>query len=178
MKPSEVAAILQQAPTTIRTWSQEFKDYLSPTAAGGDGRHRDYDDNDIRVLTAIRELKRGGHSSEEIHATLAQMQRDDWRDLPEYPDVPAKVVAPVQMIPAAAAGAALDSERKGLMREIASLQARVDSLENQLTDEQAARRADNERLLRELAEAREQMAELRTLVKLYESGRLKPPPAE
>lgn len=67
------------------------------------------------------------------------------------------------VVPTAAAQAALDGERKRWGREIAALQEQIDRLEARLD----AREARIEQLIRELTEAR-------TLLALYQSGRLKP----
>jgi DNA-binding transcriptional MerR regulator len=175
MKPADLANILQQAASTIRTWSREFGEYLSPTAQGGEGHHRAYTDHDLRVLAHVKTLKQEGQTVETIRATLEALRADDWRDLPVAPgDAPLRVTAPVAMVPQQAAAAALDEQRRALLREIATLEDRVKDLAQQLSHEQAARRDDVERLVREQTDLRAKLAEAEQLNRLYESGRLKP----
>jgi DNA-binding transcriptional MerR regulator len=177
--------MLGVAASTIRTWSTgDFRRYLSPTAQGGEGRNRNFTDQDIRIIALIHALKGEGMPSDQIHATLRQMQENDWSDLPPMPQSPQNV-APVPMVPAAAAQTEVSVQAKSLLREIAALQERVQDLQGRLDAkdgkvEELLRESSEKQqeLLRELAASREQIAELRTLVKLYESGRLKPPAQE
>jgi DNA-binding transcriptional MerR regulator len=168
MKPSEVARILEIAPTTVRAWSTEFSDMLSAGGAGGDGRFRDFTDDDLRILYFIQQEKRSSVPAAEIHESLRQMQARDFVGLPYVPERPS--VARVPMIPAAAAESALDAERRALLREVAFLNEHIDKLEQQLV----AERADKEKLLRELGDMHGQLSEARTELKLFRSGRLKP----
>jgi DNA-binding transcriptional MerR regulator len=173
MRPSEAANLLKIPASTIRTWTLQYQEFLSPTGGGGTGRWRSFNDIDLRILHHIDSLKRSGATGEEVVQALRHLQSMDWQDLPPLPDAPQTANFPV--VPAAAAHAALDSERRSLLREIVTLQQNVENLASQLAEEQAARRADNERLLRELTEKERRLAETETLLKLYESGRLKPP---
>lgn len=97
MKPSEVAKQLGVKPVTIRSWSDVFGDYLSPTGAGGDGAHRDFSDDDLRVLYFIKREKDVGRQAEQIKTTLTAMQENDQlRDL-SLPT--AKIEAEVSVVP-------------------------------------------------------------------------------
>jgi DNA-binding transcriptional MerR regulator len=60
---------------TVRNWSQEFSEYLSPTASPAAGRHRQYTDDDLRVFALIHEMKAEGQLFEDIRASLANGQR-------------------------------------------------------------------------------------------------------
>lgn len=172
MKPSDVARILKIAPTTVRAWSTEYGYILSPNGAGGDGRFRDFSDDDLRVLYFVHLQKRASVPAEEIHEALRQMQTRGFDSLPFAPDRPN--VAEVPMVPAAAASSALDTERRALLREITKLEERTEHLELMLTEEQAARRNDNDKHLRELGDVRADLREAKTLLELYKQGRLKP----
>jgi DNA-binding transcriptional MerR regulator len=177
MKPGEAADLLGIGRSTITIWTAgEYKNYLSYTAQGGEGRRRVLTETDVRILHFINLEKRNGTPNELIHHALRDMQKDDWEGLPPLPR--AANVATVPVIPAAAAEAGIQAERKALLREIASLQERLENVETQLTDEQAGRRADIERLQstmhKEIADLRAQLAEAQALNRLYESGRLKP----
>jgi DNA-binding transcriptional MerR regulator len=161
MKPAQAAAFLELGTSTVRAWSLEFGSYLSSTGAGGEGRYRDFTEHDLRVLAFIKMLKYSGRAVPEVHAALKVLQQSDWRDLPALPAAQSSAQFPV--VPAVAADMALDEQRRALLREIAILQERIEDLEQRLD-------AKDERLL----ESERRRAELETLVKLYESGRLKP----
>lgn len=173
MKPSEVSAQINIAPTTVRLWSNQFGQFLSASGAGGGGRMRDFTDHDLRVLALVKSMKSQGQTADEIHIALTRMQANGWIALPPLPPAPVNV-ASVPMMPTAAADAALDTERRALLREIASLENRVDDLARQLADEQAARRSDLRELMQQVADLRAQLAEAQALNRLYEAGRLKP----
>jgi DNA-binding transcriptional MerR regulator len=55
---------------TVRAWAEEFKEYLSPLANPGEGRHRVFSDNDLRVFSLVREMKETGSTFSDIHASL------------------------------------------------------------------------------------------------------------
>jgi DNA-binding transcriptional MerR regulator len=183
MKPAEIAGTLEVSVATVRAWSGEFKQFLSPNAGGGDGRHRDFSDHDLRILYFVKLQKRSSAPASEIYEALRQMQATDWEGLPYVPQTP--TVSKVPMVPAAAADVALDTERRALLREIASLQERVDDLQRRLDskDEEIKTiiNSKDEQIRGVLAENSEeiraltkQLAEVETELKLYRSGRLKP----
>jgi DNA-binding transcriptional MerR regulator len=166
MKPHEIAALLGVAPPTIRAWSTEFSKFLTPSAAGGNGRHRDYTELDLRILSVARNLRRSGTPSDEVHATLSALQANDWQGLPSLPEMASDTPLPMQsvaMVPAAAADALLDETRRSLTREVALLREQIEKLESRAMED----RGTIINLNRRLAEAEQ-------LVRLYESGRLKP----
>jgi DNA-binding transcriptional MerR regulator len=185
MKPHEVGELLGLSTSAIRTWSMgEFKPYLSPSAQGGDGRHRDFTDIDTQIINHINELKKRSVPIEEIHASLKQLQANDWVDLPPLPKPPPDVSA-VPVMPREAAQTALQSERRSMMREIATLQERIEKLEKQLDMERAGREAllKSERegredklmtLMREISQLQTNLAAAETELRLYREGRIKP----
>lgn len=163
MKPSEVAAMIGIAASTIRAWSVgEFKPYLSPTGQGGEGRARNLTEHDVRVLNLIATMKHDGARAEDIHAELRALQKNDWEGLSPLPDTPINV-ASVPMVPAAAADKALDIERRSLLREIARLESRIEQLEGRLDDASG----DLKDTLQKLAAAEREL-------ELWRSGRLRP----
>lgn len=164
MKPHEVAKQLGVKPVTVRSWSDVFGEYLSPTGAGGDGAHRDFSEDDLRVLYFIKREKDNGRQAEQIKSTLvAMLPGDELRNLP-LPTT--KIEAEVSVVPAIM----VDETRKALMRENAALQEQIAKLERQLTDE----RSDKESLLRQLADMNGQLQRALLMAELYEQGRLKP----
>lgn len=60
---------------TARLWSNQFADYLSPTATPQAGRQRNYTDDDLSVFALVASLKGEGKQNDEISAALASGQR-------------------------------------------------------------------------------------------------------
>lgn len=162
MKPSQAASMLEIGASTIRAWSVEFGQYLSPTGAGGDKRFRDFTPRDLEILSLIKGMKFSGRSGAEVHSALKVLQANDWDNLPEIPDAPMNT-GNFPTVPTVAADMVLDTERKALMREIGNLRERLDEL--QARDD--AKTEEIKDLIRRTAEAE-------TLVRLYEEGRLQP----
>lgn len=168
MKPHDIAGYLEIAVPTVRQWASEYKEFLSPGAAGGDGRHRDFSDLDLRVLNFVRQEKRKSVPAPEIHLALRRLQEDDWESLPFLSERPN--VAQVPMVPEAAAHAALDAERRALLREIVLVRELLEKseAEGKHKDEVIGEQT------KEIKELTKQLAEVETELKLYRSGRLKP----
>jgi len=76
-KTKELAEIFQVAEPTIRTWSGEFEQFLSPDANPGEGRTRYYSEEDVRVLALVAEMKGQGKQVEDIAASLSIGKRGD-----------------------------------------------------------------------------------------------------
>ncbi|MEO8397950.1 MAG: MerR family transcriptional regulator, partial [Chloroflexota bacterium] len=173
----EIAKLLDMKPGTIRLWSDKdhFRDYLSPTGAGGDGAHRDFTDDDLRVLYFVKQQKDVGRHTDDIKSSLASMQtRDVLYGLP-LPGV--RMEAEVAVVPAAL----VDETRRALLHEVGTLQNTVRELKDEIASkdakfelERADRRAEHERLLREISTLESRLSRTETMLELYESGRLKP----
>jgi DNA-binding transcriptional MerR regulator len=74
LRPKEVCNQLAVSASTLRAWSTEFKDYLSPAAqvAPAPGRvHRRYTAADVEVLVHIGQLLHLGHRCVEVRRLLA-----------------------------------------------------------------------------------------------------------
>ena len=63
------------SPETARTWAEEFARHLSPLANPGTGRHRQYTDDDMKVLALVADMKRNNMLFADIHASLESGQR-------------------------------------------------------------------------------------------------------
>jgi DNA-binding transcriptional MerR regulator len=161
MKPSDVSSRVGISAVTVRTWSNQFARFMSPTGAGGDGRHRDFSEVDIRVMQYIKTEKARGQSGEEITQSLHLLQDNGGLDDLPLPDE--NHHSDVPMLPVAAA----EEARKLLLAQIATLENRAGALERQLMAEQAGRRNDTERMLREMGTLQSDLAEAKTLLKLY-----------
>ena len=70
-----LATLFKIAPETLRQWTIEFKDYLSPTANPGANKQRTYTVEDTQILSYIAEQKKAGFTFEEIHVALQNGQR-------------------------------------------------------------------------------------------------------
>lgn len=137
MRTTKLARWLSVSDTTIKAWCAEYEDFLSPRAVGGDGRRRYFDDRDSRILSHVARLRSESVRTEDIRAALAQLQKDDWHNLPEMPPAPTNV-APVSMIPREAAETTIAHQRAALVREIALQQDRIETLEGDLAAERGA----------------------------------------
>jgi DNA-binding transcriptional MerR regulator len=75
-RPAKVARELGVSPSTLRRWSQQFGDFLSPEAGNpslqSTGRiaHRRYDSTDVETLERVRSLMQEGLTAEEIRTRL------------------------------------------------------------------------------------------------------------
>lgn len=71
--PQVVAAELDVSSATLRRWSEEFADYLSPEAGPTKGRsHRRYTDDDIATLGVVKELMNNGMTYTQVRKQLAE----------------------------------------------------------------------------------------------------------
>lgn len=153
---------------TIRSWTEEFSDYLSPTANPGKGRHRIFTDDDMQVFAYIQERKQQGAVFEQIHAELANGNRGNVPPLP-----PGEIEVLVS-----------DQQEKRLSLQVENLQLALNRLKQQYDDAlvraseadelkskyiqiqtelDVIRRVDNERieeLTDELSRARQKIEEL------------------
>ena len=76
-KSKDLQQLFDKSTETIRTWADEFNQFLSPTATPGEGRHRLFSSDDLRVMALVNEMKTQGKRYEDIHAALANGQRGD-----------------------------------------------------------------------------------------------------
>ncbi len=153
MKSNALVAILKCSESTIRKYAGDYTEYLSATAHAGAGRHRDYTDHDMRVLKLVIDMKAAKQSAENIDITLRSLQEGGWERLPPLDENALAVTA--------TPGAALvaQAERLVMQKEIEMLREQIAELK--------AERADRDELVKQLAEAR-------TMLRLYDEGRLKP----
>jgi len=77
-----VCTLFRVSPETARTWAEEFSQYLSPVANPGTGRHRQFTDEDMRVLSLVSQMKRDNLTFNDIHAALASGNRGQAPALP------------------------------------------------------------------------------------------------
>ena len=65
---------------TIRNWTEEFAEYLSPLATV-EGRHRVYSRDDLAVLVLIQDMRDSGFRPSEIGEALARGERGEVPEL-------------------------------------------------------------------------------------------------
>lgn len=148
MKANELLKFLNGLPdSTLRKYAQDYAEYLSPTSGN---RHRNYTEQDARILRLIVDMKAQRVKPENIDATLSSLQAGNWERLPKLSE------ADQSIVPSQATIIDLQNDRSALQREI-------DVLREMLANE----RADRDELL-----ARMHRAE--TLLELYRTGKLKP----
>jgi DNA-binding transcriptional MerR regulator len=70
-----ISKLLKVSRETIRAWSVEFHEYLSPGATPGNGRQRIFSESDLRVLSLIAIEKGRGALFADIHLALRNGQR-------------------------------------------------------------------------------------------------------
>lgn len=66
----QIATLYGVTVETVRLWSEEFNEYLSPTANPGRYKTRYFTDEDMGVVTLVAESKKEGLTYTEIHAAL------------------------------------------------------------------------------------------------------------
>lgn len=131
-KPKEAARLLGIQEPTLRQWvtKDDIGQYLSASGQGGDGRHRSYNEQDIRILVLVRDLRHTNTPLDEIHANLRRSRSAGWDNLPEIPPTPPGI-EPVSMVPTEAANARI-GELRGL---VSKLETRIIELEEKLGSE-------------------------------------------
>jgi DNA-binding transcriptional MerR regulator len=130
---------------TIRTWADEFQEYMSPSASPEPGRHRQFTEEDLRVFALIKELKGQGKLYEDIHASLKAGSRGDLPTLP--PDDMVDIVATQQ-------GLALLQQFQSLIQRVETLDSEVKSMRESLKAERV------QELKEELEKARSDKMEM------------------
>lgn len=85
-KASHLMKLFNVSRETIRKWTLRYGNYLSPTA-NRENEVREFSDDDVRVLSAIHELRLRNTSYENIDISIANGYR---ADPPEMPAVLAK----------------------------------------------------------------------------------------
>ena len=120
-KIKETAQALGVSDQTLRLWSNEFRVFMSSTAAPAPGVTREFNDVDLRLLTVVRDMRRTQAPTDEIHAALKRIV--DTGDLPPLPEPP-----PSESERTAYLAAVRDQwrvERANLQRDIERLESDV-----------------------------------------------------
>lgn len=172
MKTGELAALLDVSTSSIKTWAQEFGDFLSPRAQGGSQLHRFFDDQDARIMGHIADLRKQNVSWDDIRANLSRLEETNWQDLPDLPNAPPGV-GPVPMMPTQAAETAIEQQQQLFLKELAWRDDRIDALEEELDSERAAHNETRQELTDQLITAKGELGELHGKLETVESERSK-----
>lgn len=143
-----LAKYLGVTPATIRRWSSEFGDYLSPHASPPKGETRIYSDDDAAALALVATMRHANADYQNIIASLAAGDRGQWS--PES-----------NQRPQDAPGQAETGEGSSFPL-VVQLTAKAANLEGELT----ATKAELDRRIDELKEAQTaaQSAEIRAAI--------------
>jgi DNA-binding transcriptional MerR regulator len=60
---------------TVRIWTTEFAEFLSPSATPEKGQQRNFSDDDMAVFALVHEVKQRGGTYENVHLQLKNGQR-------------------------------------------------------------------------------------------------------
>jgi DNA-binding transcriptional MerR regulator len=145
------ASLLNCSRETVRTYAEEFSRHLSNLSNPGSSKHRQFTEDDLRILATVAKFKRFGRTYQEIHEAL---------DSGETADIDTSALTMVSN-----------------SRELAVMEAQIAELENKLEitaleRDQALTASAVDRARREDMEKRVESleAEVRKLIK--EIGRL------
>lgn len=150
MKSADVVKLLNLNDSTIRRYAQEYGEFLSDAGAGGSGHHRNFTEQDVRILRQIHNMKAERARPEDITDALRSLEALNWEPLPALDN------ATQSIVPTPGALVAAGQRESAMQREIDLLREMLEKATG-----------DRDDLLRRLHEAEQ-------LVRLYESGRLKP----
>jgi DNA-binding transcriptional MerR regulator len=126
MKMKQLADRLGKHENTVRNWSRQFAEFLSPAPAKGEHRH--FDDHDVRVLGYISKLSDTAMPYEDIRSALRR-KVDEGSQFPPVLPV-AAIEAPKGLI----TQAEMESRLALKEAEIEKLHGRVEELRRELDD--------------------------------------------
>ena len=118
---------------TLRRWTKDYRQFLSPTAAPGSGQTRVLTRHDLSVFQFVATLRDNGVDKHDILRRLADMQNGGWETLPEVPNE--WMAEPEDTVSVSLAAA-----RASEIGQIAALQTELTHVRAQL--EQATQRAE------------------------------------
>lgn len=150
MTRADLAARLDVAPATIRKWQAVFAGRLiTPPGRRGENVALILDPADVRVLSAVAELRRAGYNLAETAARLDQhlATTPPTLLLPELRPIEetAAAVSPALYTDVLRALESAESAAATITEERDYLRGRIIELENRLMEEVAARAAAEER---------------------------------
>ncbi|MEP6988929.1 MAG: MerR family transcriptional regulator [Chloroflexota bacterium] len=131
---SYVLELFDISRETVRQWSAEFAEYLSPSANPGDRLPRQFSDEDMRVFALVASMKEEGKRYADIHAALRNGQR---AEPPNKPAAQVELAATTRATTLQQQVTTLLSERAELLATTANQAGKIELLERQLAEAQA-----------------------------------------
>lgn len=131
---SYVLELFEVSRETVRQWSAEFADYLSPSANPGDRLPRQFTDDDMRVFSLVAKMKEEGKRYSDIHAALRNGQR---AETPDKPAAQVELAATTRVTTLQQQLTNLLTERAELMATTSNQAGKIELLERQLSEAQA-----------------------------------------
>ena len=141
VNPSPAFTVTQAArasgisASTVRLWSREYSEYLSPGARPGKGEQRLFAPDDIAIFKTVRAIRESGGNTDQIIAALDNGERlETTQETPQ--DVPGQAsgtqtaLLPMELIQAIVTP---------YKQQIEANTARIERLEGELAHERAAR---------------------------------------
>ncbi len=84
----QLFSVFNVSHQTIKNWSRDYADFLSPTARPDQNRKRVFTEDDVRVFDLARRMKKQGKFTEDIVAAMGAGERGD------LPMMPMELTAP------------------------------------------------------------------------------------
>jgi len=131
---SYVLELFDISRETVRQWSAEFAEYLSPSANPGDRLPRQFSDDDMRVFALVASMKEEGKRYSDIHAALKNGQRSE---PPNKPAAQVELTATTRAATLQQQLTTLLTERAELLATNANQAGKIELLERQLAEAQA-----------------------------------------
>jgi DNA-binding transcriptional MerR regulator len=177
MKPQQLAALLNIAPSTLRQWAgKDYTAYLSPTGQGIKGARRSFNEMDARILAWIALMKAQNVAASDIHAALKGAKAEGWKNLPPLPGGIAND-EPIAVVPREAVEERVralqeryETQLQGIIKEREELRVQLAAAK---TETDTVRRESSEtiqQLQRRITELSSQEAELRGRMQQYTIG--------
>lgn len=73
----DVCEVFDISRQTVRIWTAEFAEYLSPSATPEKGQQRNFSDEDMAVFALVHEVKQRGGTYDNAHLQLKNGQRGE-----------------------------------------------------------------------------------------------------
>lgn len=138
----DVAQTFTISHQSVKNWSDEFADFLSPTASPGQGRRRAFTSEDLKVFAVVHDFHKRGYTYADAKMALANGQRGE---VPE-PSQTSPTVPPALLIQ--------------LRDEMTDLRLKLKAVESERDEERGQKK-----ILREMLEEKE-----RQVQRLYEEN--------
>lgn len=150
--PGQVARAIDVSNTSVRNWSKDFEEFLSPSANPAPGVPRQYTEDDLLVLSTVAVLRSQMVTTEDIRQALADGTRLEPLHRPKEEQAAESEEAAENQPRIMAAVNALEAALTTQQARIAALEVKNDALNERLIAAEAARAAAETelRVLREL----------------------------